>query len=574
MSTFRKFIRYYRPYRFSFYLDLFCAAVISVIDVAYPQILRDLTKTLFIRDRDIILHSLPYVAFALILAYIIQFFCKYYVSCQGHIMGALMERDMRKELFEHYERLSFSYYDKNNTGTMMSRLISDLFDISEMAHHAPENMFISSIKAIGSFIFLFMIQWKLALILLILAGCMLIFSLKQRKRMVNTFADNRKKIGEINGILQDSFSGIRIVQAFANENVEKAKFSKGNEAFMASKKENYRAMGIFQAGNGFFIGIIYAATLVVGGLLISYGQMSAGDLAMFALYIGIFVSPIQILIELTEQIQKGFSGFNRFLEIIETPSEINDRKDAVELIDPEGSIVFDDVSFTYDNNEKVLSGVSFEIKSGKSIALVGPSGGGKTTICSLLPRFYDVTGGAIKIGNQDIRNVRIKSLRNSIGIVQQDVYLFGGSIRENISYGKTDATFEQIVEAARQANIHDYIMSLPDGYDTICGERGVRLSGGQKQRISIARVFLKNPPILILDEATSALDNESELYIQQSLDRLSRNRTTITIAHRLSTIKNADEILVIGNSSIQERGTHEQLLEMNGIYAKYFNLSR
>ncbi len=572
MSTLKKFIPYYKPYRKTFYFDLFCATVISAIDVAYPQILRYFTKTVFTQES--FLHVIPLMALCLLGAYLIQAACKYYVGCQGHVMGALMERDMRRELFEHYESLSFSYYDRNNTGQMMSRMISDLFDISEMAHHGPENLFIAVIKAVGSFVFLALINLKLTLCLVFVAVVMCIFSITQRKRMLATFRDNRVKIGNINGILQDSFSGIRIVQAFANEDIEQAKFDKGNQEFLKSKKENYITMGIFQAGNTFFLGMMYAVTLAVGGLLIGYGQMSAADLAMFALYIGIFVSPISMLVELTELIQKGFSGFNRFIDIIETPVEIKDRDDAVEIKNPQGDIKFNDVGFFYDKDETVLDNVSFEIKAGKSIALVGPSGGGKTTICSLLPRFYDVTKGAITIDGQDIRDIKLKSLRSSIGIVQQDVYLFGGTLKENIAYGKKDATMEEVIQAAKKANIHDFIMSLPEGYDTYAGERGVRLSGGQKQRISIARVFLKNPPILILDEATSALDNESERYIQKSLDELSRNRTTITIAHRLSTIKNADEILVIGNNGIQERGTHDELLELNGVYAKYFELTR
>ncbi len=570
---FKKFISYYRPYKFAFFFDLFCAAVISIIDIAYPQFLRSLGKTIFTQDKAAILSALPYLAGILLLAYIIQTLCKYYVSCQGHIMGAKMERDMRRELFDHYQKLSFSYYDQNNTGTLMSRMVSDLFDISEMAHHGPENLFISFIKAAGSFGILFFIQWRLALILLFFALTMAVFSVVQRKKMRATFSDNRKKIGEINGILQDSLSGIRIVQAFANEKIEARKFARGNEDFLTSKKENYRAMGNFNAGNCFFMGLMYAVSLVAGGFFIAQGQMTTGDLAMFALYIGIFASPVQVLIELTEQIQKGLSGFRRFVEIIDTPVEIVEKPGAKPLSNPRGQIEFENVSFFYEENENVLKDISFTINPGKSIALVGPSGGGKTTVCSLLPRFYDVTSGAVKIGGQDIRDLTLDSLRKAIGIVQQDIYLFGGTIRENIAYGNPEAGFEEIVEAAKKANIHDYIMTLPDGYDTFCGERGVRLSGGQKQRISIARVFLKNPPILILDEATSALDNESERLIQQSLDQLSKDRTTITIAHRLSTIKNADEILVIDKNSIQERGSHSQLLEKNGIYARYYRLA-
>lgn len=572
MHTFQKFIKYYGPYKAVFFFDLLCAAFISLVDLAFPQILRVLTRTLFLEDSSIIFQKLPIIGIILLLFYIIQALCKYYVSCQGHIMGAKMERDMRKELFEHYENLSFSYYDNNNTGQMMSRLVSDLFDISEFAHHGPENLFISVVKIIGSFIFLFIIQWKLALILVFVVFFMIFFSTKQNKRMQATFLDNRKKIGNINATLQDSLAGIRIVQSFANEDIERRKFHKGNEEFLVSKQDNYRAMGTFQGGNTFFQGLMYLITLIAGGCFIALGDMSPEDLAMYALYIGIFISPIQILVELTEMMQKGLSGFRRFLDIVETKPEIIDSDSAVPISNPNGNILYDDVSFSYENNEIVLNHINFEIKSGKSIALVGPSGGGKTTICSLLPRFYNITGGKITIGGQDIRDITLESLRNSIGLVQQDVYLFGGTVKENIAYGKPDASFEEIVDAAKKANIHDFIMDLPDGYDTFVGERGTRLSGGQKQRISIARVFLKNPPILILDEATSALDNESERHIQKSLEVLSKNRTTITIAHRLSTIKNADEILVIDQHTVKERGSHKELMKQNGIYARYYQM--
>ena len=573
MSIFQKFIRYYRPYKKVFFFDLFCAAFISLVDLAYPQILRSLAKTLFHRNSNVILHSLVFISIILFVCYVLQALCKYYVSCQGHIMGAQMERDMRKELFEHYEKLSFSYYDKNNTGQMMSRLVSDLFDISEFAHHGPENLFISVVKIVGSFVFLFIIQWRLALILGIVVIIMILFSARQNQRMQATFLDNRRKIGAVNATLQDSLAGIRIVQSFANENIERRKFHKGNEAFLVSKKDNYHAMGTFQGGNTFFQGMMYLVTLTAGGIFIALGQMTPEDLTMYALYIGIFISPIQILVELTEMMQKGLSGFRRFLDIIETEPEIQNSKHAVSIKNPCGDIDYHDVSFSYEGNEIVLNHINFTIPSGKSIALVGPSGGGKTTICSLLPRFYDLTGGTITIGGQNIKDIRLESLRDSIGIVQQDVYLFGGTIKENIAYGKPNASMEEIISAAKKANIHDFIMELPDGYDSFVGERGTRLSGGQKQRISIARVFLKNPPILILDEATSALDNESERYIQKSLEALSENRTTITIAHRLSTIQNADEILVIDNHTIQERGTHEQLIQQNGIYARYYQMS-
>ena len=574
MNTFQKFIQYYKPYKKVFIFDLICAAFISLVDLAYPQILRSLTKTLFLKDASTILKTLPMIGGILFICYIFQAFCKYYISCQGHIMGAQMERDMRRKLFDHYENLSFSYYDQHNTGQMMSRLVSDLFDISEAAHHGPENLFISLVKIVGSFIFLFIIQWKLAIILLVIVLLMIFFSAKQNRRMQATFLDNRRKIGDINASLQDSLAGIRIVQSFANEDIEREKFRLGNEAFLDSKRDNYHAMGSFQSGNTFFQGMMYLVTLLAGGYFIALGQMSAADLAMYALYIGIFISPIQILVELTEMIQKGMSGFIRYQAIIDIEPEITDCVDAVDMKHPDGDICYHDVSFSYEDNEIVLNHIDFTIKSGKSVALVGPSGGGKTTICSLLPRFYDITDGSITIGGQNIKNIKLESLRNSIGIVQQDVYLFGASVKENIAYGKPDATFDEIVEAAKKANIHDFIMTLPDGYDTFVGERGTRLSGGQKQRISIARVFLKNPPILILDEATSALDNESEQHIQKSLDALSKNRTTIIIAHRLSTIQNADEILVIDGQTIKERGTHEELITFGGLYAKYYYMNK
>ena len=601
MHTLKKFVKYYAPYRTVFFLDLICAAIISLVDLAFPQILRSLTKTLFTEDPSQILGALLPIGLALLVMYIIQTFCKYYVSYQGHMMGAHMERDMRQKLFDHYERLSFSYYDQNNSGQMMSKLVSDLFDISEFAHHGPENLFISVIKIVGSFTFLFLINWRLAIPLLVMVVFMLIFSYKQNRQMQETFMDNRRKIGDVNSSLQDTLAGIRVVQSFANEKIEREKFEKSNEGFLVSKDANYHCMGSFMSGNLFFQGMMYLITLVFGGWLIAHGKMEAADLAMYALYIGIFISPIQILVELTEMMQKGLSGFRRFLDVVETEPEIVNAPDAEPLENVKGEVEYKNVSFHYsDDDTPVLDRVSFKIPAGRSIALVGPSGSGKTTICSLLPRFYDVTGGVIKIDGQDVRKLTfvldwtpntnhtgiyvarekgyfkdagLESLRSQIGLVQQDVYLFCGSIRENIAYGKPGASMEEIIDAAKKANIHEFIMSLPDGYDSFVGERGTRLSGGQKQRLSIARVFLKNPPILILDEATSALDNESERWIQQSLEELAKNRTTITIAHRLSTIRNADEILVVANNGIAERGNHDELLEQGGIYAHYYEMS-
>ena len=565
MQTLKKFIKYYKPYKAVFFIDLLCATIISAIDLAFPQLLRTLTKTLFAGAPGKIISALIPITIGLLVAYIIQTACRYYVTYAGHMMGARMERDMRKELFDQYEKLSFSYYDQNNSGQMMSKLVSDLFDISELAHHGPENLFISLIKIIGSFIFLFMINRMLAVPMLILVVLMLVFSYGQNKKMQETFMDNRRKIGDINSSLQDTLAGIRVVQSFANERIEQEKFNRSNENFLISKDANYRCMGSFMSGNAFFQGMMYLVTLVFGGFLIAHGRMEASDLAMYALYIGIFISPIQILVELTEMMQKGLSGFRRFLEVVETEPEIVDAADAKPLKNVKGNVCYEDVSFHYsDDDTPVLSHVSFEIPAGK----------GKTTICSLLPRFYDVTEGRVTIDGNDVRKLTLESLRSQIGLVSQDVYLFGGSIKDNIAYGKPDATMDEIVDAAKKANIHDFIMELPDKYDTFVGERGTRLSGGQKQRISIARVFLKNPPVLILDEATSALDNESERFIQKSLEELAKDRTTITIAHRLSTIRNADEILVVADCGIAERGTHEELLALDGIYARYYDMSR
>ncbi|WP_302454812.1 ABC transporter ATP-binding protein [Victivallis vadensis] len=570
MQVLRKFIRYYRPYRWMFYTDTLCALTICVIDLAFPQILNVLTHGLYTRGREAILPALVWIGAGLLAMYILRYFCQYYITTWGHVMGARMESDMRQDLFDHYQRLSFSYYDRNNTGVMMAKLISDLFDISELAHHGPENLIISTLKIVGAFTILMFINFKMTLILIAVTLVMAVFSYRKNRKMRAIFLDNRTKIAGVNAQVQDSLSGIRVVKSFANEEIEREKFADCNGRFLTSKVSSYKLMGVFHAGNGFFQGLLYISILVSGGYFVAQGTLAASELAIYALYVGIFLNPIEVLINFTEQFQKGYSGFRRFTEVVETQPEIEDSPDARPLGRITGEIELDDVSFSYTPENPVLEHVSLTIPAGKTIALVGPSGGGKTTLCSLIPRFYDVTGGAVKIDGNDVRDVTGKSLRGAIGIVQQEVYLFGGTLRENIAYGRPGATDEEIVEAAKRANIHDFIMSLPEGYDTSAGERGTRLSGGQKQRISIARVFLKNPAILILDEATSALDNDSERHIQAALEQLASGRTTVVIAHRLSTIRKADEIVVIANHGIAERGTHSELLERNGIYAKYY----
>ncbi len=572
MRTLKAFLRYYKPYQAVFWIDLACAMLVSVIDLVFPQLLNYLTRSVFTQSPGEVLRILPPLAFGLLLMYLIRFGGRYYITCQGHVMGARMESDMRQDLFDQYQRLSFSYYDRNNTGEMMSKLVSDLFDVSELAHHGPENIFISLLKIFGSFALLLWINVPMTLILLAVTVVMLLFSVWQNGKMRAVFMDNRRKIAGVNASLQDSLAGIRVVKSFANEEVEHEKFSRSNLLFLRSKEKNYQRMGIFHAGNNFFQGMLFLTVLVSGGYFISVGQIDAVDLATYALYINIFINPIEVLVEFTEMFQKGFSGFRRFLEVMETQPEIVDAPDAKPLRNVRGVIDYKDVSFQYEKNETVLSHIDVHIDAGETVALVGPSGGGKTTLCSLLPRFYDVTGGSVQVDGQDVRTLTLESLRSSIGIVQQDVYLFSGTIRDNIAYGKPGATDEEIIEAARRANIHEFVMGLENGYDTFVGERGARLSGGQKQRISIARVFLKDPPVLILDEATSALDNESERHIQKSLEELAKDRTTIVIAHRLSTIRNADEIIVIDDDGIRERGCHDELLAKNGLYAKYYNM--
>ena len=572
MRILRKFVNYYHPYRGIFWFDMFCALVLSAVDVSFPQILRALTAGLFTQPGGKILRALPLLAALLLGIYLIRFGCQYYITSWGHIMGARMESNMRRDLFDHYQKLSFSYYDRNNTGEMMSKLVSDLFDISELAHHGPENILISLLKIAGSFALMMAISVPMTLVLAAVTAMMFVFSARKNKEMRSIFLDNRRQIAGVNSQVQDSLAGIRVVKSFGNEDLEREKFAKSNLRFLDSRKNSYRLLGNFRAWNTFLEGLLYLTVLVLGGYLVAQKSLSLADLSIYALYINIFVNPIDVLVEFTELFQKGYSGFRRFVEVLDTDPEIQDKPGAKDLGPVQGNIEYRGVSFQYNVKEPVLNHIDLKIRAGEKLALVGPSGGGKTTLCSLLPRFYDVTAGSVTLDGRDVRNVTLRSLRAAIGLVQQDVYMFSGSIRDNIAYGKPGATDGEILQAAKDAGIHEFVSGLPDGYDTYVGERGTRLSGGQKQRIAIARVFLKNPPVLILDEATSALDNESERYIQQSLDRLSRNRTTIVIAHRLSTVRNADEIVVIADGSVAERGPHADLLAKNGIYAKYYNM--
>ena len=572
MSILKRFVSYYKPYRHLFYLDCLCATVLCIIDLSFPQILRWLPEGLFSGNAASIFSALRWLFPALLIWYLLRALCQFYVTSYGHVMGTRMETDMRQDLFDKYMSLSYSYYDQNNTGEMMSRLVSDLFDISELAHHGPENLLMCSIKIIGSFILLLWVNVPMTMLLLAVTAILVIFTVFRQLRMQRIFTENRERIADVNAGVQNSLAGIRVVKTFAVEQGEKDNFRASNGRYRQSKEKSYMAMGIFHGGSNFLQGMLYVVTLVSGGFFIARGSLSYNDLAVYALYIGIFITPIGQLMDFTEMLQKGYAGFKRFAQIMETEPDIQEAPDAVELEHVTGDIQYKDVSFQYTDKEQVLSHLNIQIPAGKTCALVGPSGGGKTTICSLLPRFYDVTGGSVLVDGHDVRQLKLKSLREAIGIVQQDVYIFAGTVRENIAYGKKDASQQEIEEAAKNANIHDFIMGLEDGYDTYVGERGTRLSGGQKQRIAIARVFLKNPPILILDEATSALDNESEKHIQEALDRLSVGRTTVVIAHRLSTIRSAEKIIVIDEGGVKEQGNHHQLMELDGIYARYFNM--
>ena len=575
-SRMKKFLSFYKPYIGIFLLDMICAFVVAGVTLIYPLVVRYITNDLLVNcPKDQVSMEIGKLAILLFGLFILSAVCNYFVTCKGHIMGSMMERDMRNEIFEHYQKLSFTFYDNQKTGQLMSRITNDLFDITELCHHGPEDLVISVIKFVGAFVILVRINALLTFIVFLFIPIMFAFALFMRKQMRRTSKRNRERIGDINARIEDSLSGIRVVKSFANEEIEIEKFGEGNQAFLASKKDSYHAMANFHVGLGFFINMIHFAVVIGGGLFILREKLLLTDLLTFLLYINNLIEPVQKLINFTEQFQNGITGFERFMDIMEIEPDIVDKEDAKELKNIKGEIAFKNVSFKYNEaTSEVFRNINLNIKAGEYVALVGSSGVGKTTMCSLIPRFYDVSEGNILIDGINVSDVTLKSLRANIGVVQQDVYLFAGTIMENIRYGKIDATKEEIIEAAKNANAHDFIMELPNGYDTDIGQRGVKLSGGQKQRLSIARVFLKNPPILIFDEATSSLDNESEKVVQESLERLAKNRTTIVIAHRLSTIRNAKNIIVLTEEGIKEQGTHEQLMRLDGIYKGLYMVSQ
>lgn len=556
-----------------FAADMFFACMGAGVTLVIPLIIRYITNDVIYRELSESLHMILTLTIVMAALIILECYCNYFIAYYGHIMGAKMEYNMRNEIFAHYQKLSFSFYDNQKVGQLMSRVTNDLFDISELFHHGPEDLVISIIKLIGSFSILLSVNWRLALTAFAIVPVMLAYAFYFNVKMKRAFVKNRARIADINAQIEDNLSGIRVVKSFANEDMEMDKFKAGNDRFVESKKESYKYMGLYHSGLGAFTTLISVIVIATGAVFITKDLITITDLITFLLYINNFTEPIKKLISFTEQFQNGASGYTRFLEILEIHPDIEDAPNALELKNAKGDITFENVSFHYEeNSETVLSDLNLHVNAGEYIALVGTSGVGKSTLCSLIPRFYDVSGGRILIDGRDIRDFTVKSLRNNIGIVQQDVYLFTGSVMDNIRYGRPDATEAEIVAAAQNANAHEFIMNLPEGYDTNIGQRGIKLSGGQKQRLSIARVFLKNPPILIFDEATSALDNESERVVQESLEKLAKGRTTFVIAHRLSTIRNAQKILVLTENGIAESGTHQELLEKNGIYAELYNM--
>lgn len=565
----RKFVTYYKPYKKLFFMDLLVATISALCDLVYPMITRSVVNKV-IPNREF--RFLVVFAVVLMAIYLIKMLCAYWMQYWGHLVGVGMQADMRRDVYEHLQKLPVRYFDNNQTGTIMSRIVNDLQDISELAHHGPEDLFISFFMIVGSFIVLLRINVVLTIIVFCILPIIIWYSMYKRKKLLASFVKTREKTGDINARLQNSISGIRVSKAFVIDEDEKERFEEGNQQFVTAKSYSYKVMAEYTAGVGFFTDMLDYSVLIVGAIFTYYGKINIGDFLAYLLYIKIFTQPIKRLIAFVEQYQNGMSGFKRFMELIEVDRE-KDREGAQELGRVEGEIRFENVSFSHEN-KKVLDGINLNIEKGKMLALVGPSGGGKTTLCNLIPRFYNVDSGDIKIDGKSIYDVKVDSLRRNIGIVQQDVFLFTGTIKENILIGKTDATDEEVIEAAKKANIHDLIMQMPDGYDTNVGERGTKLSGGQKQRIAIARIFLKNPPILILDEATSALDNITERLIQKSLEDLCKGRTTIVVAHRLSTIQAADEIIVLTDNGIEERGTHQELIDSKGFYYKLHSMSQ
>lgn len=573
MHYLKKFLKYYKPYIGIVIFDLFCASLTTVCELVFPMLVRYITNTALMGANVLLFSTVAKVGGLYLFLRLVDTVANYYMADIGHVMGARLETDMRRDLFDHLQALPNSYYDNTKVGQIMSRLTNDLFDVTEFSHHCPEEFFISAIKIVGAFIILANVNFSLTLIIFLLLPLMLISVLVFRKKMKAAFKKQREQIGELNAAIEDNLLGIRVVKSFANEGLEKEKFEKGNLKFLESKKFAYRYMALFQSGTRFFDGVMYIGVIVIGSAFMIKRLISPADLIAYLLYIQTLITSIRRIVEFTEQFQRGITGIERFFEIIDVPVTIRDLPNAENAEKLDGEISLRDISFSYNDDEsEVLSHINIDIPKGQSVAIVGPSGGGKTTLCNLIPRFYEVNSGEILIDGKNIRNLTLASLRNNIGMVQQDVYLFSGSVRENIAYGRIGASDDEIQAAARLAGAHEFISTLPCGYDTYVGERGVKLSGGQKQRISIARLFLKNPPILILDEATSALDNESELLVQKSLEKLSKGRTTLTIAHRLTTIKNADRIIVLGKNGISEEGTHDELLKKNGEYAKLYKL--